>query len=315
MSKRILRLVGAANSVRKFSGTILPEVQKSLRHCPWYKIPSSHLDREEFSNLNRLRSSLGSMLNPLIYGDGFHKGLENIGDDLSGRAKIIANYHRAIFQAEERFVLKSVPLGKMVLNDKVMITCIKTEDEKAKGCYIIASIASEVVGRMFVADALDDKHLTIFSTDNYSTLQKNSVDSLDVLTQMLRSYFCDRQLSEEEFKILLQSRVRKSCIGDYEFAILKIAEKQKLLPPSNDAIHLLSDMIEYCPRDDDDIIDDAHIGNPLAARLKMSFSMKSLGLIVGVTSKYQAIPQSIVKDSSIGTSLKALVGVTDLRQI
>jgi len=283
MSKAgVFRAISSSlNGVRRFSTAQLSTGKMLEEICPWYKVPA-HFNDQKFSSFNSFRFSLASKLDPLIHGDGFHKGVENIEEGLAGRARIIANYHQAILEAEEKFILGKVVLGKMVLDGKVAITCIETENKKAKGCAVIASLNGEVVGRMFMADALDAKHLTVFSTYNQKILDRNSVNALDVAQQMLQAYFTNRKLSKEEFENLMASRVRKSCLENCDSMIVKIAQKQGLLPPDNGGEHPLSSMIKYCARDEDDVMYEYHIGDAQAAAIEMNFPMKSLALLAGV---------------------------------
>ncbi len=246
--------------------------------CPWYEVPK-YLAGKEFLDFNTYRTTLGFKLGPLIDGDDFHQGAKNLEEGLEGRAKVIAAYHQAMLEAEEQFVLQKIDPYKTVLQDRLELTCIDTQNEKAKGCLVLASVGRVVVGRMFIADVIDDKHLTAFSTHNTAVLTKNEIDYVDVGEEMLRAYFEHRLPLDPN---LLTSRIRKSCIGYYDSPFVKIAQKNNLLPPDNNSGHPLSDMIKYHPRDEDDVEDGMHIGDPETAGLEMTFSMKSLALLAGL---------------------------------
>lgn len=276
--------------------------------CPWYAIPE-RFKGPEFVSLNNFRASLALKLTPLIAGDGFHRGVANIENGLDGRSAVISRYHQAMLEAEEKLASREINPHKKALDDKIEVTCVNTENEKAKGCAVLVTLPDcrRVVGRMFIAQSTDDIHLTNLSTHEPKALTERQIDAEDVGRQMLKSYFEDRNLSERGFDELMTGVVKKSCIGYYDMLILRIAQKYGLLPLDNDGGYPLSGMIRYSPRSEDDRDFGGHIGNIEAAGVEMSFSMRYLALLAGVE-KYVVKPSAGVAPSQRGVQ-KLVTGV------
>ncbi len=208
------RIVG----VRYFSSRASSSSQKLLEDiCPFYN-PISISDEKDLATrcYNNFAYSLKCRLSSLM-NDGFHRGFS--GDKLRGRAAVIAEYHKAFLAIEKSLIGKNPEPHRVYFNDRVQIICSESDSEKAKGTVVLARIDGVVVGRMFMANALDDHHLTFLSTDNLLHFSDIKIDPIDLQRQMLRSYFDDRKMSFES----LNNNVRTSCVADYRDALKDMA--------------------------------------------------------------------------------------------
>jgi hypothetical protein len=281
---------GRFSGVRHFSTYSSGEKELTVEDvCPWYKEMENPEKDPAIDEFNSFASTLKWRVTSLM-NDGFHRSSRITEGGLSGRSRVIANYHRAYLEAEKDVLFdeeSELKPNRVSFDGKVEIMCLDSMDEKAQGTSVIAMMNGNVVGRMFMADSHGEYHLTFLSPNNTNLLEEQGVDSMDLGAEMLRSFFNNRNLSEEEFTKLIDSRVRISCVADYRGLLIGIAVRENTLDTNP--------MFEFTALDEDDA-EQGFEEDAEHANVKSNISMLDLARLFGAD-KYVApeLPAPVVK--------------------
>jgi len=226
-----------AGRIRMFS------TENSQRAYPFYEMLPNPEKRQAIEDINAFADSLRRRVDSLRF-DGHHKAEMEPDGKFSGRAGLVANYHQAALALEGKLLLEKPAPNRVCFDGKVEIFCLESDYEKAKGALVIAKMGDAVVGRMFMSQN-GEHHLTFLSVSNLPTLNKAKIDDQDLQKEILLAYFEDRGLNAKQFEEMRQSRLRTSCIADYKYTLIHMANKARVLEKNP--------MFSFEARDDDEL--------------------------------------------------------------
>jgi len=273
-------------SVRSYHTSSSQDLEQQIGESyPFYRQIKNPDNDPAIDDYNFLASCLMNRLRSL--NDGNHVWeMDQQTKQLNGRAGVIANYHQAALAIEASLIGKQPKPNRVSFDGRVEIFCVESDEKKAKGTMVIAKMGN-VVGRMFMSEN-GDNHLTFLSSANYPKLLKEKIDEIDLQKEIVLAYFEDRNLSAKQFDDLSYRILRTSCIADYKYSLIEMANRSGSLK---------NEMFECRARDQDEAEYGGYEGRKENTFVRSQFQMKFLMELVGA--KYKEKPAAQVMQGDV----------------